>query len=77
MIKIFKQFIPDDKENTGDINSQSNLRKSENPAEKTDEGKPDEKETIIDKIKDALQDWSNDNEKDIEEDDNSALRSGL
>lgn len=77
MIKISKHFIADDKDKTGDINSQNSLRKSENPAEKTDEGKSDKKETIIDKIKDALQDWSNDNEKDIEEDDNSALRSGL
>ena len=29
------------------------------------------------KVKDALQEWSNDNERDIQEDDSTPLRSGL
>lgn len=45
--------------------------------QKINEEHPDKKEGIIDKIKDALQDWSNDNAEDIREDNESPQRSGL
>ena len=38
---------------------------------------PKDHKSFKEKVKDALQDWSNDNERDIEEDDNTPLRSGL
>ncbi len=60
-----------------------------NPTPESDQTpKKDAKETVNEndeqhstslkqKIKDALQEWSNDNERDIQEDDNTPLRSGL
>lgn len=61
---------------------------AENPVSKNDdasaakksseEANPSEEhKSIKEKIKDALQDWSNDNERDIEADDSDPLRSGL
>lgn len=61
---------------------------AENPVSKNDdasaakknseEAKPSEEhKSFKEKIKDALQDWSNDNERDIEADDSDPLRSGL
>ena len=54
-----------------------NEKAKEDLEEKSPAKKEEDDESVIDKIKDALQDWSNDNERDIQEDDNSALRSGL
>ncbi len=41
------------------------------------ESKRHDHDSLKDKIKDALQEWSNDNERDIQEDDSTPLRSGL
>lgn len=47
-------------------------------AEKTKSENEDHKgKSLKEKVKDALQEWSNDNERDIEEDNSTPLRSGL
>lgn len=77
MYQIIKQFNPDETDKSGEIKPDENVQREahlDKPHNSEGEVKD---ESVIDKIKDALQDWSNDNEKDIEEDDNSALRSGL
>lgn len=78
MYQIIKQFNPDENDKSGDLKSNESAKKEVDLTDKpinTEAVKEDE--SVLDKIKDALQDWANDNERDIEEDDNSALRSGL
>ncbi len=77
MYQIIKQYNSDEKDKSGEINSNEEIKRKQDLDKLSDGEKPEDHESVIDKIKDALQDWSNDNEKDIEEDDNSALRSGL
>ena len=77
MYQITKQFNPDEKDKLGE-KSNEDLKKNVDSVDKlTNQKSAEEDESVLDKIKDALQDWSNDNEKDIEEDDSSAQRSNL
>ena len=78
MFQIIKLHNIDDKDKFGGLDSNSEFKKNQEPENKLPEDENvEEKETVMDKIKDALQDWSNDNERDIQEDDSTPLRSGL
>ena len=63
----------------GNENEKGQMDKEKMKEEEQDKENPPEKhsKTIGAKLRDALQDWSNDDARDIEEDDSSPLRSGL
>ncbi len=69
-----RSYIPD----PGNRNETSHNDKKENEAipGKSDE-EIKEKKSLSSKIHDALQQWSNDDARDIAEDDSTPLRSGL
>ncbi len=68
-LKNFFLYSPGSESEGGNLNESKDDKKTDNPASSLEKEEGNEKKPLIEKIRDALQDWSNEDQHDQNFDD--------